>query len=79
MRSVKKCCQCPLTVHALQCTCNELLTDTEGIKWDQVIAERGTQSCVTCTKKIEDVLTKLQSDHNDMRHQIDNLKQETRD
>lgn len=54
------------------CRCNELLTDIEGLKLDQVIAERATQS-------IGDVLTKLQKDHNDMRQQIDKLKEETRE
>ena len=59
------------------CRCSELLTDVEGIKLDQVISERETQSNTHSIMEINDVLIKLQADFDELRRQIDNFKEET--
>ena len=59
------------------CRCSELLTDVEGIKLDQVISERETQSNTHSIMEINDVLIKLQADFDELRRQIDNFKEKT--
>ena len=72
-------CTDGLTGPNCQCRCDELLTDVEGIKLDQVINERIIISNTSSINKVEKLLMKFEEQNEELRRQINSLKEKVND